>query len=223
MRVRDYLGITVRQQQQLSRLMQILLALIVLFGVYVGNTGIIVNGLIGFLITFLPALLERKHHLVMDPALVLWITAAVFLHALGTIALPGAQSFYRTLWWWDHMTHALSSSVVTAGGYSAVRAIDEHYEDIYIPRKFMFAFILVFVLAFGVIWELIEFGISGVADMLGSETVLTQYGLEDTMKDIVFNTAGGIMVAFFGEIYLSGIIEQLEQKMSEKIEVLPLD
>jgi len=59
----------------------------------------------------------------MDPALVLWITSAVFLHAVGTVALPGSQSFYRSLWWWDHMTHMLSSSIVAAGGYAAVREL----------------------------------------------------------------------------------------------------
>lgn len=217
MKLRDYLGISVKRQEQLSRVMQILLVVIILIGVYVGNTGIIVNGLVGLLVTFLPAFLKKKHDLVMDPALVLWITSAVFLHALGTVALPGSLSFYRTLSWWDHMTHALSSSVVAAGGYVAVRALDKYNDEIYLPRKFMFAFILVFVLAFGVIWELIEFGISGIADILGSETVLTQYGLEDTMKDIVFNTAGGILVAIFGEIYLLGIVEQLQQKMEERL------
>ncbi len=221
MRIRDYLGISVKRQKQLSRAMQILLVLIVLIGFYVGNTGIIVNGLVGLLVTFLPALLEKKYELTMDPALILWITSAVFLHALGTVALPGSLSFYRTLSWWDHMTHALSSSVVAAGGYATVRALDEHHEDIYLPRKFMFAFILVFVLAFGVIWELLEFGILGAAGMIGAETVLTQYGLEDTMKDIVFNTAGGLLVAFFGEIYLLDVVEQLEQKMSEKLDILP--
>lgn len=221
MRIRDYIGISVKRQKQLNRFMQFLLVLVVLTGFYTGNTGVIVNGTIGFLITFLPAFLERKHELTMDPALVLWITSAVFLHAAGTVAIPGADSFYRTLWWWDHMTHALSSSVVAAGGYAAVRAIDEHHEDIHLPRRFMFVFILIFVISFGVIWELVEFGISGLAKNLGSETILTQYGLEDTMKDIVFNTAGGLLVALFGEIYLNGVIEQLKQKMDEKIDIMP--
>lgn len=197
--------------------MQLMLFIIVLIGLYVGNTGIIVNGLVGVLVTFLPAFLKKKHDLVMDPALVLWITSAVFLHALGTVALPGSLSFYRTLNWWDHMTHALSSSVVAAGGYAAVRAIDEYHEDIHLPRKFIFVFILIFVLAFGVIWELIEFGISGLADILNAETVLTQYGLEDTMKDIVFNTAGGLLVALFGEVYLLGMVEQIKEKLEENL------
>lgn len=197
--------------------MQLMLFIIVLIGLYVGNTGIIVNGLVGVLVTFLPAFLKKKHDLVMDPALVLWITSAVFLHALGTVALPGSLSFYRTLNWWDHMTHALSSSVVAAGGYAAVRAIDEYHEDIHLPRKFIFVFILIFVLAFGVIWELIEFGISGLADILNAETVLTQYGLEDTMKDIVFNTMGGLLVALFGEVYLLGMVEQIKEKFEENL------
>jgi hypothetical protein len=69
------------------------------------------------------------------------------------------------------------------------------------------------VLAFGVIWEQLEFGISGAAEMLGGKTILTQYGLEDTMKDLMFNTAGGIIVALFGEVYLSDAVEDLRQRM----------
>lgn len=216
MKVRDYLGISAKKQQQLSRFMQFSLLLITLVGFHTGNTGVIVNSFVGLLITFIPGILERKHDLVMDPALVLWITLAVFLHALGTIGLPGASSFYRTISWWDHMTHALSSSIVAAGGYATVRALDEHHEDIYLPNKYVFAFIIIFVLAFGVIWELLEFGISGVAELLGSDTVLTQYGLDDTMKDLMYNTLGGILVAFFGEVYLLGIVDQLKERLEQR-------
>jgi hypothetical protein len=62
-----------------------------------------------------------------------------------------------------------------------------------------------------------EFAISGAAEMLGGETILTLYGLEDTMKDLMFKTAGGIIVAIFGEIYLSGAIEQIREKFGEPI------
>ncbi|NIS31206.1 MAG: hypothetical protein GWN07_12815, partial [Actinobacteria bacterium] len=90
-----------------------------------------------------------------------------------------------SLWWWDHLTHALSSSVVAGVGYATARAFDQHSDQIHLPPRFMFVFILAFVVAFGVLWEVVEFGLGGASAMLGSGTVLTQYGLGDTMLDLV--------------------------------------
>jgi hypothetical protein len=121
--------------------------------------------------------------------------------------MPGAdQNFYATIWWWDHLTHALSSSIVAAVGYTTVRAIDQHSEDIYLPPRFMFVFILLFVLAFGVLWEVIEFTLSEFAALAGATSVLTQYGLEDSMLDLVFNTIGAVVVAVWGTAHLTDVV-----------------
>ena len=213
MRIRTRLGISTTRQRQAAWLMEVGLVCILLAGAYLGAVGVVVNAGIGLVVTQLPPLLERDHDIPMDPALVLWITAAVFLHALGTVPwTDGAASFYRTVAWWDHLTHALSSSVVAAAGYATVRALDAHSEDIYFPPKFVFAFILLFVLAFGVLWEVIEFGIGGLTATLGSGSVLTQYGLEDTMLDLVFDTVGGIVVAVWGTAYLTDLSEALRER-----------
>ena len=217
MKIRDWLGISEKSQKHLTRFMQIVLAGVMAVGLFVGDPKIIVNAGMGLTVSFLPALLENRYSLSLDSGLALWISSAVFLHAVGTVNLTGSN-LYSSLWWWDHMTHSLSASVVAAAGYTTLRALDEHYEDLHFPRKMMFVFILIFILAFGVIWELIEFGISGLAEVLGAETILTQYGLEDSMKDLMFNTAGGMLAAFFGEIYLNDTVEQVREIILEKTE-----
>ncbi|NHN59110.1 hypothetical protein [Halorussus rarus] len=209
MRVRDRVGVSERGQRRLTRWMEVGLLAILAWGLLRQNVGIAVNAGIALAVTFLPALLERDYDIPMDAGLTLWITAAVFLHALGTVG-P-----YRdpTLWWWDHMTHALSSSLVAAIGYATTRAIDEHTEDVYLPPRFTFVFILLFVVAFGVVWEVIEFGVGGLATALGSDKILTQYGLEDTMKDLLFDTVGGVVVAFWGAAYLSDVVGALTDRL----------
>ena len=183
-----------------------------------GNTGIVVNALVALGVAQLPPILERDYGIPMDPALTLWITAAAFLHALGTVGIPGTQaSFYRNLWWWDHLTHALSSSVVAAAGYATVRALDEHYEGIDLPPKFVFVFVLLFVVAFGVLWEVLEFVIGMVGELTGG-SVLTQYGLGDTMLDLVFDVIGGILVATWGTAYLSDVVGALTDRMDGESE-----
>jgi hypothetical protein len=184
-------------------------------GIYLGNMGVAVNAAIGLLVTLLPAYLEKNYKFTMDVGLVLWITLAMFLHAFGTLPLPGLEfvSAYSATWWWDHMTHALSSSLVAGVAYAVVRALDEHSEFIDMPAKFLFVFMLMFVMAFGVIWELLEFYISVVSSLLGAETILTQYGLEDTVLDLFYNSIGGLLVAIFGSAYLTGVSGQLADRL----------
>ena len=214
MRVRDRLGIDERQQRQLTWLMELVMAGILLIGLWKWNVPIIVNAGVALAIAQLVPILERDYGVPLDAGLTLWITSAVFLHAFGTIGIPGGESFYRTIWWWDHMTHALSSSVVAGVGYATVRAIDEHSEETNLPPRFIFVFILMFVLAYGVFWEIIEFSIAQGAAVLGSGTVLTQYGLTDSLMDLVFNTLGAVVVSIWGTAYLNDVSRYIEDRIA---------
>lgn len=218
MRLRDRFGIDESLQKRITWGMETALVGILLLGLYEGSTGVIVNTAVALAVTRLPSLLERDYGIPMDAGLTLWITAAVFLHALGTIGLPGMdESFYRSTstWWWDHMTHALSASVVAAAGYSVARAVDVHSADVRLPPQFMFAFILLITLAFGVLWEVIEFVIGELAHVFGSGAVLTQYGLGDTMLDLVFDSIGAIVVAVWGTAHLTDVVGALAARLGE--------
>jgi len=214
MRIRDRIGLDERRQRQLTRAMQVALLVLIGLGLERGTPGIVVNATIGLLVTQLPAVLRRDYHIPMDSALTLWITAAVFLHALGTAGLPGSTTnFYRSVPWWDHLTHTLSSSIVAAVGYSTARAIELHSDDVSLPGRFMFVFILLFVLAFGVFWEVLEFAVAGIATLSGTQSILTQYGLEDTMLDLVFDTLGGVVVAVWGTAHLTDVVGALADRL----------
>ncbi|MFC7020905.1 MULTISPECIES: hypothetical protein [Haloarcula] len=222
MRLRDRIGVGRRRQRQISRFLTLCLVGIFAIGLERGNLGIMVNTGIGLLVTQLPSLLERDYGIALDPALTLWITSAVFLHALGVVGLPGAeQNFYATVPLWDNVTHALSSSVVAAVGYTTVRALDRHSEGLYLPPRFMFVFLLLFVMAFGVIWEVIEFSVSLLAEATGNQTILTQYGLRDTMLDLVFNTIGAIIVAVWGTAHLTDAVGYVEELLESRTGLRP--
>jgi hypothetical protein len=208
---------TPKTQRRLSRAMQVVLVGLVFIGLDRGNVGIVVNAAIALAVTYLPAVLERDYHIPMNAGLTLWLTSAVFLHALGTVGLPGSEfSFYQTVWWWDHLTHTLSSSVVAAAGYTTVRAIDEHSEEVYLPWQFTFVFVLLFVVAFGVLWEVIEFAVGGVGALLGGGSILTQYGLDDTLLDLVFDIVGGVVVALWGTAYLGDVVGALTRRLDRR-------
>jgi len=196
---------SVRTQARLTRGMRALLIAIVVYGLVAGQPKAITNGTVALGVTFLPALFERSYDVPLDPWLGLWITGAVFLHTLGSAGL------YAQVGWWDHLTHATSASLVAGVGYTVVRAIDLHSEEVRIPRRFAFVYILVVVLAFGVAWELFEFGLDRLATGTGVEMPLAQHGLDDTVRDLIFNSLGGFVVAFFGQVHLTDVAETIRR------------
>ena len=196
-----------RTQQRLTRGMQVALAALVAYGVVAGQPKAIINGSVTLVITFLPAVLERNYDLPLDPWLGLWITTAVFLHTLGSAGL------YTRIFFWDNITHAMSASLIAAAGYTTARAVDLHSDEIHIPQRFVFVYIFVIVLSFGVVWELFEFGLDVVAEATGVAMPLAQHGLDDTVRDTMFNSVGALLVAVFGQAHLTGVAQLVQQRL----------
>ena len=207
-----WLQLSDRRQRQVVRGFQVALVGVILVGLYERRVGVVVNAAVALAVMELPGLLERNYRLPMDTRLTLWICVPVFLHAIGTLGL------YRSITVWDNLTHALSSSLVAAVGYTTVRAFDVHDAEVYLPRKFVAAFILLFTLAFGVLWELLEFGFDGLASWTGTVSVLSQYSLANTMLDIVFDAVGGVLVAVWGAAHLSHVSDTLAARLSAERE-----
>lgn len=199
---------SVRNQRRLTRLMQLVLLGIVAYGVVFGRPKSITNGAIALSITVLPAVLERRYDFPLDPWLGLWITLAVFLHSLGSAWL------YVQIGWWDHLTHATSASLVAGVGYTFARAVDIHSDEIYFPHRFFFAYVLVVVLSFGVVWELMEFLLDVTAAATGIEMPLSQHGLDDTVRDLMFNSVGALLTAALGQAYLSDVAETVRDRFA---------
>lgn len=96
---------------------------------------------------------------------------------------------------------------------SAVVVVEEHVDGVSLTPTFTFVCLLLFTMAFGVVWELLEFAIGEAARLFGTAAVLTQFGLDDTVLDLMYDTAGGLVVALFGTAYLTGLSEQLATRL----------
>lgn len=206
----ERLGISLHRQMQLVRLMQVVLVGVLGYGVWTLQLPVVTNAVLALVITFIPAVLDRDYHIAVEPGLALWVTSAVFLHALGTAGL------YDAIGSWDHLTHTLSATVVAAAGYVTLRAVHLHGWEIYLPRWALFAFTVVFVLAMGVIWEILEFFVDQGALRLGIDPVLAQHGIDDTIVDMIFNTLGAIIVATWGTVYLTAVSESLAEQLEKQ-------
>lgn len=206
----DRLGISTRRQRQLVRMMQFLLVAMLLYGLWTRQVAVVTNATLGIVVSFIPALLERDYAVTLDPGLVLWITLAVFLHALGTAGL------YDAIGTWDHLTHTLSATVVAAAGYATLRAIHLHSSPIYLPPWALFSSLIVFMLAISVIWEILEFFVDQGALRLDMEPILAQYGINDTIVDMLFNVFGAILLATWGTVYLTDVSDSLAAALEER-------
>jgi hypothetical protein len=203
-----WLRLSDRRRRQVVRGFQFVLVGIFAAALSELNVGVAVNVVVALAVMELPALLERDYGLPIDTRLTLWIVIPVFLHALGSFGLYGVIGL------WDNLTHTLSSSLVAAVGYATVRAFDVHDDAVVLPRKFVAAYILVFTLAFGVLWEILEFGLDGLSSWTGTDSVLAQVSLANTMTDIVFDLVGGVLVAVWGAAYLAGVSKSLADRLA---------
>ena len=88
---------------------------VVVTGIRQRNPGAVANGLVAFAATFLPTAFAYVFDLTLDPRHRLWVSGSVFLHAFGMLG-P-----YDDTWWWDHLTHVLSASLVGAAAHLVAR------------------------------------------------------------------------------------------------------
>ncbi|WP_226023990.1 hypothetical protein [Halomicrobium salinisoli] len=172
---------------------------LLVYGLVTLQIGMALNGTFALLVTFVPGLIRREYGYTMDVGIVLWLTLAVFLHSLGSVALYGWFS------WYDSLTHTVSSIVVAGIGYALFRAIERHTDDLDVPSEFRAMFIIVFVLAAGVFWEILEFASELSATVFGIPAPLAVLGIDDIVTDLIFNVVGAVIVAAFGTGYVSGV------------------
>ena len=175
-----------------SRAMQAGMVGLALSALFTGDYTYVPAAVAAIVISVLPILIRRDLKLVLPVELNFWIVLALFVHILGSFS-----GFYDNLPGWDHLTHAMSASLVAALGFVVVVAIDKYAESIFLPPAFLALFIVMFTMSIGVIWELMEFIVD---ETTGS---LLQYSLSDTMLDLVFDTIGGLLVASAGSYYLT--------------------
>jgi hypothetical protein len=187
-------------ERVLVRILQTGLLGLAVYGLVTVHLGMAMNGALTLAVTLLPAVVRREYGYRMDAGLVLWITLAVVLHVVGSLGL------YVEFSWYDEITHALSASVVAGLGYTAFRSFELHSEEIDVPPAFRGLFIVVFVLAFGVVWEVFEFGAGGVSTLLGVDSPVVVYGIDDIVTDFIYNAVGAVVVALWGTGRFDGLV-----------------
>ena len=89
----------------------------------------------------------------------------------------------------------LDGTVWVADNDGTVYATDS--ENIDVPSEFRTIFIIVFVLAAGILWEVLEFALGGL---------ITVYGIDDIVTELIFNAVGAVIVAIRGTDYVTRLV-----------------
>lgn len=207
MNLREAVGVSEARLRLAVRAIRVLLVAISAYGLVTLDLALAVNGVLPLLISLVPAAVAWRYDHSMSVGLELWVSVAAFLHAVGALG-P-----YQFVPGYDTVTHTLTATLVAGVAYAVVVALDESSSAVRFPPEFRFLFILVFVLAFGVIWEIGEFAAGGAATLLGGDEILTQYGIHDTALDLVFDGVGGLIVALWG----TGHFRQVATLFSESV------
>lgn len=141
------------------------------------NPGAVANAAVAFALTYLPDAVEARFDVAFRPWQRAYGEAGLLAHAAGMLG-P-----YEDVWWWDHVTHVHSATLLGA----LVRVVARRRGRDPAP------YVLGVVVGGGVAWELLEYAVHAVSSRLGLDPVLVPYGPVDTALDLGFDLAGALL------------------------------
>jgi hypothetical protein len=167
---------------------------------------ILLQCLLGLTILFLPGLLERRCKVVITNFI--YIFFVVFLYA--AIILGEVHDFYYRVPHWDTLLHGCSGIMLGAIGVSVIDIFNNSKKvNLNLSEGFTALFAFFFAVSLGGIWEIYEysmdmfFGFNMQRYKLENGTPLSgQSALYDTMKDLVFDVSGALVICILGYIML---------------------
>lgn len=143
-------------------------------------------------VSLTPSIAQRSYHVTLPFELDLLVTIAMFFH----VFLGEGMFFYEKVHHWDKFLHFYGSSLVAVMAFVMVYTF--HYIRMVRLNIYWIAFFtVVTALAVGALWEIIEFVIDEMLDRQ------MQNGNSDTMWDLIYDLAGGIIAALLGMIYIT--------------------
>jgi hypothetical protein len=164
-------------------------------GIRQRNWGAVVNAIIAIVGTYLPEIVERRADVELSPWQRTYARVAMATHSVGMVG-P-----YEDTWWWDHLTHTHSATILAGAVHVLSRRRGQD------PRLR----VLAAVGCAGVLWEIVEYTIHRTAARFGLEPILVPYGKRDTALDLCFNALGALLVVAFGDSLLGNLVPRRGQ------------
>ncbi len=151
----------------------------------------IYTGVFSACFCLVPMLFNRGKIMTLPLLLVIMVEIAIFLHGYGFLLLQ-----YDNISWYDSVTHTTSSVVAGLCVFYALLVVDRSDKKISFGRNGISIFIVLIMMALSVYWEVFEL----IVDVLTGTTM--QYSPFDTMRDMMSNLIGGVLVAIYVRWFL---------------------
>ena len=149
------------------------------------------TGVFCAIVCLAPTVLKHYGILQLPPIFVSVIMLAIFLHAYGVLLLS-----YDLIKFYDTMTHFISSVVVSMCVFYTLMCYQVYSHGVvsFTGAK-MSLMITLIMLGFSAYWEVFEY----IVDITTGTTM--QYSPFDTLRDMLCNTSGTILVSICAGIY----------------------
>ena len=151
--------------------------------------------MLGILIlTFAPAVVRRNYRVFLpvefDFITILFVFFAIFLGEW--------QDYYNKFWWWDILLHSGSGFLIGIAGFLLVYILNSQRKiQLQMKPLFISLFAFAFALAFGALWEILEFSLDQTFSLN-----MQKDGLADTMWDLIVDAIGAAVISILGFFYL---------------------
>lgn len=192
----------VQQQATESRIdrVELAIALVLQIGIFVVTAGALYerhwhgafSGAVVLLLTFTPAMLERRLKLTLPVEFTLVV--CVILYA--SFALGEVRDFYEKIWWWDLALHGLSGLTVGIIGFLCIYVF-YMTNRINVAAGWIATITFSLAVSLGTLWEIFEFLMD---HYFGFN--MQKSGLVDTMTDLMINATGAALAALLGFFYV---------------------
>lgn len=162
------------------------------------------------IVSFLPTIISKFNIEIPDFVYLVFLGFLVAHFLLGEII-----GFFATIKWWDSALHTLSGMLITLLSFSIITLLNKsNGEDFQLNLVFACIFAFCVSLTLGVLWEILEFSCDCIFDLnmqrayvstVSGERgapLLGQEALMDTMKDLILDCLGSLVVCIGSGVYV---------------------
>lgn len=181
-----------RVELAIALVLQIGIFVVTISALYQGQWLGAFSGTVVLLLTFTPAMLERRLKLTLPVEFTL--VTCVILYA--SFALGEVRDFYEKIWWWDLALHGLSALTIGIIGFLCIYVF-YMTNRVSVAAGWIATITFALAVSVGTIWEVFEFLMD---HYLGLN--MQKSGLVDTMTDLIINATGAALAALLGFFYV---------------------
>ena len=156
-----------------------------------------------FIFTFFPGYIEK----VVNVDIPNFMEVIFIIFCLCHFILGEISDFYIKVPHWDSILHTISGSMFAILAFSLIGLLND-LKKVSLSPLFVALFALCFSMAVGGVWEIIEFGVDLLFhtnmqrfdNSVTREPFMGQLALMDTMKDLILDFLGALVICVMGYI-----------------------